>query len=152
MAQSRAAARYRLMHRFQPFSALLLSATLAACSSQDKWADNVATPPLEVMAEEPGDWSPLASMIGRPPAESGLIDNSPVSVDLNARLGPAAHLYRDAMMRAGPLERRGALLVAEGPEAWLVLDPAGHAFRAGLVRDGRLQEWQTAGGEVPRPY
>ena len=130
---------------------LLLLAVLSACSGDDKWAENVTTPSLETMSEDAGDWSALGGMIGRRPSESGLIENSPVSVDLNARLGPAAAAYRSAMMRAGPLERQGALLVAKGPDAWLVLDPAGHAFRAGLVRNGTLQEWQTAGADVPRP-
>lgn len=129
----------------------LLLGALTACSSQDKWADNVATPSLTTMTEQPGDWSELDKMVGRRPSESGLIESSSVSVDLNARLGPTAGVYRDAMMRAGPLERSGGFLVARGPDAWLVLDPAGHAFRAGLVRNGRLQEWQTAGADVPRP-
>lgn len=129
----------------------LLAFALAACSGQDKWAENAATPTLTTMTEQPGDWSLLGKMIGRRPSESGLVDSSPVSVDLKARLGPAAHVYRSAMMRAGPLQQRGTLLVAEGPDAWLVLDPAGHAFRAGLIRDGRLEEWQTAGADVPRP-
>jgi hypothetical protein len=129
---------------------LLLCAALSACSD-DKWADNAVTPSLTQMAEAPGDWSALDGMVGRRPSESGLIDTSAISVDLNARLGAAAKPYRNAMMAAGPLTRRGNLLVSEAPEAWLVLDPAGHAFRAGLRRNGRFEEWTTAGAEVPRP-
>ena len=68
---------------------LLLLAALSACSGDDKWADNVTTPALETMSETPGDWSALDGMIGRRPSESGLIENSPVSVDLNARLDVA---------------------------------------------------------------
>lgn len=130
---------------------LLLAAASTACSKSDKWADNAATPSLNQIAEAPGDWSALEGMVGRRPSESGLIENSPVTVDINARLGPAAQGYRDAMMRAGPLERRGALMVAKGPDAWLVLDPAGHAFHAGLLRGGKWQDWQTAGADVPAP-
>lgn len=130
---------------------LLLVTAVSACSNQDKWADNAATPPLNAMAEAPGDWSALSGMVGRRPSESGLIEKSAISVDLQARLGPDAQAYRDAMMRAGPLEQRGGLMVAEAPDAWLVLDPAEHAFRAGLVRRGQLQEWHTAGTAVPRP-
>ncbi len=135
------------------FAAPLLAAAFAltACSSNDKWADNAVSPALNQMAEAPGDWSALDGMIGRRPSESGLIENSPISVDLNARLGPSAKAYRDAMMSAGPLTRQGNLLVAKAPEAWLVLDPEGHAFHAGLNRGGRLEEWQTAGADVPRP-
>jgi hypothetical protein len=124
---------------------------LTACSSNDKWADNADTPALDQMAEAPGDWTALDGMVGRRPSESGLIENSSISVDLNARLGSSAKAYRDAMMTAGPLTRQGRYLVARAPEAWLVLDPEGHAFHAGLIRNGRLQEWQTAGTDVPRP-
>jgi hypothetical protein len=132
-------------------SLLLLVAALSACSGEDKWADNAATPSLNQMAEAPGDWSTLDGMVGRRPSESGLIDTSTISVDVNARLGAAAKPYRNAMMAAGPLTRRGNLLVSEAPDAWLVLDPAGHAFRAGLRRNGQFEEWTTAGAEVPRP-
>jgi hypothetical protein len=130
---------------------LLLAAALTACSGQDKWAENVATPTLGTMAEAPGDWSQLEGMIGRRPSESGLIDSSVISTDVEARLGAAAQPFRNAMMSAGPLTRRGGLLVTVAPDAWLVLDPEGHAFRAALRRGGRTQEWQTAGAEVPRP-
>jgi hypothetical protein len=130
---------------------LLLAAALPACSGNDKWADNAVTPALNQTAEAPGDWSALSGMIGRRPSESGLIENSSVSVDLNARLGASAKPYRDAMMAAGPLTRQGNYLVAKAPDAWLVLDPEGHAFRAGLIRNGQLEEWQTAGADVPRP-
>jgi len=131
---------------------LLLIASLialAACSNSDKWADNAATPSLNTLSEAPGDWSALSGMIGRRPSESGLIENSPISIDLNARLGPDAKSYRDAMMRAGPLSREGDLLVARGPEASLVIQPAEHAFRASLRRGGQVQEWQTPGANVP---
>lgn len=132
-------------------SPLLLAASLSACSSGDKWADNAVTPSLNQMAEAPGDWSALDGMVGRRPSESGLIDSSAISVDLNSRLGASARPYRNAMMAAGPLTRRGKYMVAEGPDAWLVLDPEGHAFRAGLRRNGQMEEWTTAGAEVPRP-
>jgi hypothetical protein len=130
---------------------ILAIALLSACSSGDKWAENAATPALTTMSETPGDWSALDGMIGRRPSESGLLRTSAVNVDIESRLGPAAKAYRDAMMRAGPLTRRGNLLVAQGPDAWLVLDPEDHAFRAGMMRGGKLQEWQTAGANVPRP-
>lgn len=126
---------------------LFAAAVLAACSNDDKWAKNVETPELDQMAEAPGDWTALDGMIGRTPAESGLIESSPVSVDLNARLGAMAKPYRDAMMAAGPLTRQGNYLVARAAGAWLVIDPAGHAFRAGMGE----QEWTTAGADVPRP-
>ncbi|UUR06933.1 hypothetical protein [Sphingomonas glaciei] len=130
---------------------LLLVVSLSACSGEDKWADNSVTPSLNQMAEAPGDWTALDGMVGRRPSESGLIDTSTISVDLNARLGASAKAYRNAMMAAGPLTRRGKYMVAEAPDAWLVLDPEGHAFRAGLRRNGQVEEWSTAGAEVPRP-
>jgi hypothetical protein len=132
-------------------STTLLPLLLAACSNGDKWAENAATPSLNVLSEAPGDWSGLESMVGRRPSESGLFEGSPISVDLNARLGEAAKPYRDAMMSAGPLTRQGNLLVSRAPDAWLVLDPEDHAFRAALRRNGRVEEWQTAGADVPAP-
>jgi hypothetical protein len=138
------------MHRLAPF---LLAAALAACSNDapDPANDNFVVPSLNQMAEAPGDWTALNGMINRRPSESGLFDNSPITVDINARLGSSAKAYRDAMMAAGPLVRQGKYLVSKGPDAWLVLDPAEHAFHAGLSRNGRLEEWQTAGTSVPRP-
>ncbi len=133
------------------FAICLLPLCLAACGGSDNVADNVVGPPISVTSETPGDWSALAGMIGRRPSESGLIENSPISVDLAARLGPDSAAYRDAMMRAGPLVRDGALMVSRGPDAWLVIQPAEHAFRAGLLRNGRWQDWQTPGASVPRP-
>lgn len=128
---------------------LFIAVLLPACSSQDKWAENVATPSLSTMAETPGDWSALEGMVGRRPSESGLIDSSAISVDVKARLGTAAQPFRNAMMAAGPLTRRDNLLVAVAPDAWLVLDPEEHAFRAGLRTRKGWQEWSTAGANVP---
>lgn len=136
------------MHRF---SVILFAAALTACSNNDIPTENIAVPTLNDMTETPGDWSALSGMIGRRPSESGLFENSPITVDINARLGPSAKAYRDAMMSAGPLIRQGKYLVSRAPDAWLVLDPAEHAFHAGLTRDGRLEEWQTAGVNLPKP-
>lgn len=136
------------MHRF---SALLLVAALTACSNDDPPTNNIEIPTLNDMTETPGDWTALNGMINRRPSESGLFENSPITVDINARLGSSAKAYRDAMMAAGPLVRRGKYLVSKAPSAWLVLDPAEHAFHAGLTRNGRLEEWQTAGTSLPRP-
>lgn len=137
------------MHRLLP---LLLAASLAACSNDTPaMADNYVVPSLNQMAEAPGDWTSLDGMVDRRPSESGLFDNSPITVDINARLGASAKAYRDAMMAAGPLVRQGRYLVSKGPEAWLVLDPVEHAFHAGLKRNGKLEEWQTAGTSLPRP-
>lgn len=125
--------------------ALLL---LAACSSEPD-TNGHSLPTLAEMTEKPGDWSALEGLIGRTPADSGLLENSPVSVDLAAALGPDFAAWRDAMMRAGPLTREGPYLVARAPDAWLVLDPADHAFRAAHRTAAGWREWQTAGARVP---
>lgn len=129
----------------------LLALGAAACGGgDDKVAANEAMPSLTTMTEQPGDWSALAGMVGRRPAESGLVDNnSPISVDLNARLGRDAAAFRNAMMPAGPLERQGDLMVARAPDAWLVIQPDEHAFRAALRKGSGWQEWQTPGASVP---
>lgn len=133
-------------------SLLLLPILLAtACSGNEKVSENAVMPPLDVVSETPGDWSGLDSLIGRLPADSGLFENSPVSVDLNATLGPDLAAYRSAMMRSGPLRREGSLMVARAPDAWLVLDPEDHAFRAAMKGPRGWREWQTPGAEVPLP-
>lgn len=131
----------------------LLFLALAACSGDDTVARDHVVPPLETMSETPGDWSALASLVGRPPYESGLLENSPVTVDINAALGPDAQAFRNAMADAGPLRREGGFLVTESRtgKGWLVLQPSDHAFRAALRTDAGWREWQTAGAEVPRP-
>lgn len=123
---------------------------LAACGG--KQSDNGNNlPPLSEIVEQPGDWSALDLLVGRTPLDSGLLDNSPVAVDLNAALGPELPAFRAAMMRAGPLTRVGPLLVTRSSEAWLVLHPADHSFRAGLEGPRGWREWHTAGSEVPVP-
>lgn len=133
----------------RPFLALLL--LLPSACGPDQVAENAAVPPLEVTSETPGDWSALEEMVGRTPAESGLIDKSPISVDLTAKLGPDLAAWRSAMMRAGPLRREGNLMVAQAPDAWLVLQPADHAMRLALRSGSSWREWETAGAAVPRP-
>jgi len=134
--------------RFILAAALLL----AACSKgDDKVAENAVMPPISVTSETPGDWTELDGMVDRTPAESGLMENSPVTVDVNATLGPEAPTFRTAMMRAGKLVRQGDLLVAKGPDAWLVLQPRDHAFRAGLRSGSGWHQWQTPGADVPAP-
>jgi hypothetical protein len=123
---------------------------LAGCSGEPE-ATTHNIPSLSEMTEKPGDWSALDGLVGRTPADSGLFENSPVVVDLTAALGPEFAGYRDAMMRAGPLTRVGPLMVAKAPDAWLILQPADHAFRAAQRTDAGWRQWQTAGARVPLP-
>lgn len=142
------AGRWSGMHRSV---LLLLLLPLAACSDDEVPENGAAVPPISVTSETPGDWSALSELVGRTPADGALIDNSPISVDLNATLGPDAQRFRSAMMRAGPLTREGPLLIARAPDAWLVLQPGDHAFRAALRTAQGWREWQTHAAEVPRP-
>jgi hypothetical protein len=129
---------------------LLLLALLSACSSEPE-TNTHNLPSLAEMTEAPGDWSGVQGLIGRTPADSGLIENSPVAVDLVSALGPEFDAWRDAMMRAGPLTREGPLLVSKAPDAWLVLQPADFAFRAAHRTSSGWREWQTAGASVQPP-
>ena len=134
---------------------ILLSALLvplASCSSDQQVPGN-DLPNLATMSETPGDWSDLNLMVGRNPAESGLLVDSPVIVDVDATLGPDAADFRHHMGDSTPLTKEGRLLVtrARSGQAWLVLQPADHAFRAGMRKDGRWRQWQTAGADVPLP-
>jgi len=126
---------------------------LAACSGNEKVPDNAVMPALDVASEIPGDWSALDAMVGRVPFESGLLDKSPITIDLNAKLGAQAGAFRNALADAGPLRREGPLLVTTSAsgKAWLVLQPADHAFRAALRTTDGWRQWQTPGAEVPAP-
>lgn len=128
---------------------LALLAATAACS-EEKPPSN-ALPSLETMTEDAGNWSALDDLVGRRPAESGLVENSPIEVDLSARLGRDSAAFRDAMMRAGPLERSGPLMMSQGPDAWLVIQPGEHAFHAALKTPQGWKEWSTPGAAVPVP-
>ncbi len=130
---------------------LLFLLPLAACGDETV-AANAAVPELNVMAETPGDWSDLRGMVGRAPAESGLFERSPITVDLNALLGEDAAAYRLAMGNASPLRREGPLLVTLSPtrQAYLVLLPGDHALEAGLRKGNGWRVVRTPGAEVPR--
>jgi hypothetical protein len=134
--------------RALPF--LLTALLLPGCRSEPE-AKGHQLPPLANIAETPGDWSALQQAIGRTPAESNFFEDSPVAVDIAATLGPDHASYRDAMMKAGPLRRSGPLLVSRAPDAWLVLQPADHSFRAALRTAKGWRQWQTAGADVPAP-
>lgn len=127
---------------------------LAGCGGPDKYAENAATPDLATASETPGDWSQLRPMIGQTPDESGLLrERSPISVDLNALLGPNAERFRTAMAGASPLVRQGPVLVTIAPsrQAYLVILPSDHAFEAGFKDGGSWRTFRTAGAMVPRP-
>lgn len=132
---------------------LLFLPLLAACGEADTVARNEVPPPLNDVAERPGDWSPLAQMVGRAPAESGLLVNSAITVDLDALLGPMAGPFRQAMATGTPLGREGQVLVtrARGGDAYLLIFPEDHALEAGLRGAGGWQTWTTPGASVPRP-
>jgi hypothetical protein len=144
------------MKRFIPLLTLpLLSLAAAACSNanSETIAENAVPPSLNVGSEAGGDWSPLAYMAGRPPAESGLLVNSPITTDLNAMLGAESARFRDAMATGSTLTRDGPVLVtgSRGGDAYLVIHPADHAMEAGLKGPNGWRTWTTPGASVPRP-
>jgi len=132
---------------------IILATFLAACGGNDKIAQNAATPPLEVTSETPGDWSDLQLMVGRTPADSGLFEDSPITVDLNALLGRDATTFRRAIEGGSALTQVGPVLVtlARDRTAYLIIYPDDHALEAGLKHAGDWRRWNTPGSAVPRP-
>jgi hypothetical protein len=131
-----------------------LIALSAACNSNaDTIAEDAIPPALNLGTEAGGDWSPLQHMAGRPPAESGLLINSPITTDLNALLGRDLARYRDAMATGSTVAREGAVMVtaARAGDAYLVIHPADHALEAGLKGPDGWRTWTTPGARVPRP-
>ncbi|WP_114229085.1 MULTISPECIES: hypothetical protein [Sphingomonas] len=124
----------------------------AACSSGGNIANNSVAPPA-VVTETPGDWSALAGMTGRTPADSGLFTNSAISTDLDALLGPASAAYREQARSGSPLTRDGPVLVTIGTArtSFLVILPSDHALQAGLKQNGKWRLWTTPAAQVPRP-
>jgi hypothetical protein len=129
-----------------------LAALLAGCGGPDKYAENAATPDLAAIGETPGDWSQVALMAGRTPDESGLLQQSQISVDLNALLGRDSERFRTAMAGAGPLVRDGPALITIGRsrQAYLVIVPSDHALHAGFRTAEGWRTFRTPGAEVPR--
>ena len=105
------------------------------------------------MVETPGDWSALAQAMGRTPAESGLLQQSPIITDLDALLGERARDYRLALGDATPLQPEAGVLVSIGRSgrAYLVIAPDDHALAAGLKNGENWQRFETPGAQVPLP-
>lgn len=132
----------------------LLAFLLAGCGGPGKYAENAATPDLQTISEAPGDWSQLRPMIGRTPDESGLLrEQSPISVDLNALLGPNAERFRTAMAGASPLLSDGTALVTISPsrQAYLAIVPADHALHVGLRDQAGWRTYRTPGADSSLP-
>jgi hypothetical protein len=132
---------------------LILAAGVAACGGDDKIANNAVVPDLGTMTEAPGDWSALEQLVDRTPAESGLLQQSPITVDLNALLGADVGRFRLQMGRGSPLTRENGVLVTvgDGGAAYLVLQPGDHALEAGLKKPDGWQRYVTPGATVPTP-
>ena len=128
---------------------------LAACGNDAVAARDGPLPNLSEMVETSGDWSLLNAFVDRPQAESDLLKQSPITVDLNAMLGPRIFDYRERMAAAGPLVRNGPMLVSvtpPGPDAaYLMIEPADNAIEAGWRESGRWHVERTAGTAMRRP-
>jgi hypothetical protein len=126
---------------------------LAACGNNNTVAANAVVPDLNTTSEAPGDWSALSHAVGQTPAASGLLQQSPITVDLNALLGPNAEAFRLALGDATPLRREGELLVtmAQTGRAYLVLHPAEHAIAAGFRQGTGWRSYRTPGTNVALP-
>lgn len=131
---------------------------LAGCEEDTTVAPaDTKLPPLNEIAETPGDWSLLNVLVDRHPDGSELLVQSPISIDLNAMVGPAIFDYRQRMAAAGPLTRDGDLLYSVTPPgpnaAYLIIDPDQRAIAAGWKKDGKWHVQHTAGADMrnPRP-
>jgi hypothetical protein len=134
---------------------LLTPLALVACNNASVVApDNTVPPPLESIRDAPGDWSRLSGAVGRRPAESALLINSAITVDLNSMLGADASAFRTALADAGELRpEAGGILVTRSASGrgWLVIQPDDHAIAAGLKRGERWRVYRTPGSNIPLP-
>ncbi|WP_205479324.1 hypothetical protein [Sphingomonas arenae] len=150
MAPVEAACVQSVMSRWVMLAAAVV---LSGCGNDEKWAEGAVPPSVNEMAETPGDWSRLAGSINRTPGDSGLLTNSPITVDLNAMLGPDVDAYRGAMADSGPLHWESGLLVSRSHagRGYLVIDPRDHAMEAGLQSAGKWRSYRTSGSDLARP-
>lgn len=134
-------------------SILFSAALLAGCGSGDSFAENAVPPTINELAETPGDWSRLSGAIGRTPGESALFISSPITVDLNALLGPDSEAFRSAMADAGPLVWEEGVLVTRSRkgDAYLLIAPGDRALEAGLRGRQGWRSSRTAGADITRP-
>ena len=120
---------------------------LAACGSDAVADRDGPVPNLSEMVEPHGDWSLLNVLVDRPPAQSELLKQSPITVDLNALVGARIFDYRERMAAAGPLVRNGTMLVSvtpSGPDAaYLMIEPKDNAIEAGWRESGRWHVERT---------
>ena len=132
---------------------MTLGLCLAACSGSDKVAGNAVVPDLNTTSETPGDWSALAQAVDRTPADSGLLKQSQITVDLDSLLGARVQQFRLTLSDGTPLRREGEVLVtvSQSGQAYLIIAPADHALAAGLKSGGQWQRFVTPGAEVPVP-
>lgn len=150
MAPVEAACVQAVMLRLAIFALVLV---LGGCGNDAKWAEGAVPPSVNEMAETPGDWSRLAGSINRTPGDSGLLTNSPITVDLNAMLGRDLDAYRRAMSDSGPLRWEVGVLVSRSHagRGYLVIDPRDHALEAGLRSEGKWRSYRTSGSDLQRP-
>ena len=150
MAPVEAACVQIAMFRWMIFSAVLV---LGACGNDEKWAEDAVPPSVDKTTEKPGDWSRLAGAVNRTPADSGLLTNSSITVDLNAMLGSEVDAYRGAMADSGPLSWEAGVLVSrsEAGKGYLIIDPRDHALEAGLRSGGKWRSYRTSGSDLNRP-
>jgi hypothetical protein len=130
-----------------------LALVASSCGGPDTVAGNAVAPDLNMMAATEGDWSGLSQAVGRTPAESGLLQGSDISVDLNALLKADVEAFRLALGNATPLAREDGMLVTIGRSgnAYLVIDSGDHALDAGLKRAAGWQQYRTPGSDIARP-
>ncbi len=74
---------------------------LAACGSDAVADRDGPVPNLSEMVETQGDWLLLNVLVDRRPAESELLMQSPITVDLNAMLGQGSPIIASRWRRRG---------------------------------------------------
>ena len=126
-------------------------------SAEPSAIPNVATPSDDVAGA--ADWSSLDTFVSKNPIESGLLDRSPISSDLEALLGDKTAVLKTNLETSSPLEREGSTLFTSGNKAheggsdaaYLLIDPAAKALEVGLWQKGKLSVYKTPGSDIAKP-
>ena len=126
-------------------------------SAEPSAALNVATPSDDIAGT--ADWGSLDTFVNRNPIESGLLDRSPISSDLEALLGDRTAVLKSNLETSSPLEREGSTLFTSGNKAheggsdaaYLLIAPAAKAIEVGLWQKGKLSVYKTPGSHIAKP-
>lgn len=105
-----------------------------------------------------GQWALLETRVGKYPADLRLYDSPPLAEPLHAVLGADFNRFKTCIATSGPLSKETVLYVtgnkphaAGDCSAYLIVDPASQRLETGIITNGQLKIYRTAGEPLHQP-